>query len=300
METPAERNQRIKMYIKKKDCIIFCRVSTYGQSTKFTISLEVQEEKGNQCAAFFGLKVMGTVKIVESAYNGKACTIKRLIRENRGKNIIIYDASRFCRSVTRGRELLDIALRNKTRLFFVHEGIVWDDGTNRYNENKLINSLRAAQKESEDIGRRVHDAYVEKRRRGFFTGRVAPFGYDIQTVQDGNKLGKKLIPNEKESKVVDFITSCRTVGTSSKTLNKKMFAISGYPDPISLGFKDSKVKAIVEPLSYSEIADLLNVYEVTNRGEEWTSVSVGKVGKRVYDGEVGDVMQTIEKLAFEF
>lgn len=296
-ETPSERNMRIKASIKVKDAVIFCRVSTYNQSVKFCISLEAQEENGRKCAVLFGLKVMSTIKIVESASNGKKCTIKRLIRENRGKNIIIYDVSRFCRSVERGMSLLEYALNCKTRLFFVNEGIVWDSSTERFARDKLRARLEAAQEESANIGRRVSMAIQEKKRRGFFTGRVAPFGYTIKAVEGG----KKLFPNENETPIVDFINACRTVGRSMNSLNRKLARISRFKNsPIVLEFKDEPVKKLQEPLSYSGIADLLNDYEVFNRGNEWTSAAVKKVAEKIYKEEVGEVIVNIEKLGFDF
>ena len=99
--------QRIILTIRNKTAVVYCRVSSYGQTGQYHISFEVQEQKGNICANIFRLKVMSTVKVVESAYKGVKCTIKSLIRQNRGKNIIIYNVSRFCRNKDKGLELLN-------------------------------------------------------------------------------------------------------------------------------------------------------------------------------------------------
>lgn len=142
------------MTIISKDCAIFCRVSSSNQTGNFHISFEVQEQKGNVCAKLFHLKVKLVVKLVESAYSGTTSTIKSLINKFRGKNIIIYNVSRFCRNKKLGVKLLEYALKCNTRLFFVDEGIIWDKN-NLNNLQALKRKLELAEEESEAIGRRL-------------------------------------------------------------------------------------------------------------------------------------------------
>ena len=265
--------------ITKKNAVIFCRVSSFGQTGKYCISFEVQEHKGNVCAKLFGLKVMGVFKIVESAFQGKACTIKSLITKNRGKNIIIYNVSRFCRNVNQGLELLDYALKCNTRLFFVEEGLVWDK-----NHPGCIRVLREklylAQEESAAIGRRVKDALAEKKRRGYFTGGIPRYGFKVVDA-DG---GRRAVPDRYEQAVIKFINLCRDIGTSVRTLNEWMRNLSpNFDAPIELGYGGRKVSTLREGLTYREIADLLNDYEVTRRGNRWTASSVNTIGKRPYE-----------------
>lgn len=264
--------------ITKKDAVIFCRVSSFGQTGRFSISFEVQEHKGNVCAHLFKLRVMGVVKIVESAYQGKACTIKSLITKNRGKNIIIYNVSRFSRNVENGLELLDYALRCNTRLFFVEEGIVWDK--NHLNARRSIRDrLYLAQEESAAIGRRVKDALAEKKRRGYFTGGTPKYGF---TVVDSDG-GRRAIPERYEQSVIKFINMCRDVGTSVRTLNEWMRNLSpNFDAPIVLNHGGNRVSTLREPLTYKEIADLLNSYEVTKRGNKWKASMISSIARRDY------------------
>lgn len=255
--------------IGNKSAVIFCRVSSIMQNSPFSISFEVQEHKGQTCANMFGLRVVEIVKIVESAYDGKACTIKSLITKNKGKNIIIYNISRFARNVERGIELLDYALKCNTRLFFVEEEIVWDKNHIGC-KNKLIEKLNLAQKESEAISRRVKDAKAEKKRRGYFTGGVAKYGYKVIT----EEFGKKCVGDEYEQLVIKFINLCRTVGSRADDINFVLRQISKYNEPIILEFEDGDVNAINEPMSYSCIAQILNDYEVDRRGKRWTASNV--------------------------
>ena len=278
--------------ITKKDSVIFCRVSSYGQTGSFAISFEVQEHKGQVCAKLFGLKVMETVKIVESAYDGKACTIKSLINKYRGKNVIIYNVSRFSRNVNRGMELLDYALKCNTRLFFVEEGIIWDK-EHRDTRDQLRDRLYVAEEESRAIAKRVKDALAEKKRRGYFTGGKPKYGY---TVVDADG-GRRAIPEKYEQSVIKFVNLCREVGTSVNTLNSEMKSITeNFDSLIELGHNGKPINKIVEPLSYVTIADLLNSYGVKRRGSKWNSDNVSKIGRQDYE----NVLEGMVEMGFGF
>lgn len=271
--------QKVIISITNKNTVIFCRVSSYGQTGKFSISFEVQEHQGKICANLFNLKVMATYKVVESAYDGKSCTIKSLISKNKGKNMIVYNVSRFCRNIDRGLELLDYALKCNTRLFFVDEGIVWDKNHTHFRQ-KLRDRLYLAEEESKAIGKRVKAALAEKKRLGYFTGGTPKYGFKV--VSDFG--GKRAVPKLDEQDVIKFINLCRTVKTSVRTLNEWMRKISpSFDSPIELCFNNKTVKTIKEPLTYTDIAALLNSYGVDRRGSKWTRSSVSEIARRDYE-----------------
>ncbi len=273
--------------MKNRNTVIFCRVSSYGQTGPHCVSFDVQEHKGNVCAKAFNLKVMSVVKMVESAYKGKSCTIKSLITNNKGKNIVIYDVSRFSRNVDNGIELLHYALKCKTRLFFVSEGIVWDE--NHQDMCSLKYKLLLAQNESEAISRRVSDAKQYKSKMGFFMGGVPKYGYKVIDV-DG---GRKAVINKYEQAVIKFINLCRTEGTSVRKLNSLMKQISRFDDNIVLEFEGKDVRTLQEPLCYTYISELLNSYEVKRRNDEWKTSMVSSICKRGYVG----VLKGLSKLS---
>jgi DNA invertase Pin-like site-specific DNA recombinase len=269
----------IKETITNRNTIIFCRVSSYGQTGPYCVSFDLQEHKGYVCSRLFALKVMGVTKVVESAYQGKTCTIKSLITLNKGKNIIIYNVSRFSRNVTNGLELLDYALKCNTRLFFVEEGIVWDKN-NTNNRNQLQNKLYLAQEESRAIGRRVKDALALKKRQGYFTGGIPKYGYKVVDSVGG----RRAIPDKYEQAVIKFINLCRTVGTSVRTLNEWMRILSPtFDDLIELEYDGRAVRTLQEPLSYEGIADLLNEYNVTKRNRQWSKSMVSAICRQDYE-----------------
>lgn len=281
--------QEIRNRISKKEVIIFCRVSSFGQTGNMHISFEVQEEKGKNCADLFGLKIYLIVKVVESAYQGDKCTLKSLITKNRGKNIILYNVSRFCRNVNKGRELLKLALQYNVRLIFVQEGIVWDKQNHNWNE--IRQHLAFCEEESRQLGKRVSDALREKRKRGFFTGGTPGYGYT--TEQHFN--GKKLIPEENEQEVITFINMCKETGTTIISLNKQMKKISeDYDSPILIFMDDKPTRYLEEPLSNSNIADLLNEYGVPKRNGTWSADAVGSISRRKYN----QVIEGVEHIGF--
>ena len=203
----------------------------------------------------------------------------------------MYDISRFCRDVDHGTELLEYALKCNTRLFFVSEGIVWDRN-NTGNHDAIMDGLRAAERESAQIGRRVSDALQERKKLGYFIGGVPKYGFKV-VQSDG---GKRAVPDTYEQLVIKFINMCRTPGMTVFTLNKWMFKISpnygpaiggrrlqNDKDPIVLEYGEEVVEALKEPLTYSCIADLLNDYSVTKRENKWSCGMVGSICKKPYD-----------------
>lgn len=264
--------------ISNKKTAIFCRVSTLGQSGPTTISFSVQENKGRVCAGVFKLKVICVIMVVESAYDGKASSLKSLIHKYRGGNVIIYDVSRFCRNVDTGLELLNYALNCRTRLFFVNEGIVWDKN-NMGNRDRLVYELRMAERESAQIGKRVSDALREKKRLGYFTGGVPRYGYKVVDAEGG----RRAVPDEEEQMVLKFINMCRTPQTSVKTLNKWVFQLSQDRQPIVLENGERANKKLEESLSYVCISNLLNSYGIDKRGRIWSSSKVSNVCKYPYE-----------------
>jgi len=282
--------------IERKDAIIFCRVSSIGQTGSMHISFEVQERQGNNCANYFSLKVYSVIKVVESAYDGKKSTIKSLINKSRGKNIIIYNVSRFSRNKNSGVSLLYHALKNKVRFFFVEEGIIWDEN-HRDNLQKITRKLEYSEEESRQLGKRIKDALAEKKRRGYFTGSIAKYGYKTVSYLEG----KKLINEDYEQEVIKFINMCKTVGTKILDLNKQMRIISpDYDEPILFFYNDIAVLELKDPLTNVNIASLLNSYNVTKRGNNWNSSSVSSISRQDYRENYNVVVENLENIGFGF
>ena len=292
-EMKVNVNLMIQLLSGKK-AVIFCRVSSIGQTGQFAISFEVQEEKGYICSRLFNLKVMGVMKVVESAYDGKSCTLKSLIRKNRGGNIIIYNVSRFCRNVAHGISLLEYALKNNTRLIFVEEGFIWDHQHQNF-RRQILRKLEEAQQESINIGNRVRAALQKKKQNGYFTGGTPKYGYSV--VEAG--AGKKAVEEEYEQSVIEFIEKCKTVGTTVRSLNTHMSYISpDFDVPIELFADGVPVGSIRAPMSNPDIAELLNAYGVTKRGSRWNASKVSSITRRNHQEAMDSVVSEFEQIGF--
>ena len=87
--------------------------------------------------------------------------------------------------------------------------------------------------------------------------------------------------NLEEKKVIDFICQARD-GKSKKMLNIKLKKINSDFPPIHFWDVDGmEIDEFSKPstLTFKEISDLLNQYEITKRDKQWSACSV----KRVYD-----------------
>lgn len=290
---PALNIQKIAQSITNKVALIFCRVSSIGQTGFGHVSFEVQEAKGVACAMLFKLKVMTVIKIVESAYNLKKNqkpTIETMIGKYSGKNIIIYNVSRFSRSEREGKRLLDYAIKRNTRLFFVDEGLIWDRN-NQHNRQAILHRLMLSQEESRAISSRVSAALFLRKQQGFHIGGKPKYGYKVVEA-DG---GKKAVADQYEQAVITFINMCRQVGTTLRAINQWMEQLTDDFEPIELGHNQ---RSIVEPLTYQNIADLLNDYGVLRRGSRWTGASVSEIAKRDYENVLENLVQLTMKTGF--
>ena len=294
---PVLNIEKIAQSIINKIAVIFCRVSSIGQTGFGHVSLEVQEAKGVACAVLFKLKIMSVIKIVESAYTlkkNKRSTIHSLIGKYSGKNIILYNVSRFSRNEAQGRELLDYALKRNTRLFFTEEGLIWDRH-NLHNRQAILRKLMLAHEESRAIAARVSAALFLRKQQGFHTGGKPKYGYKVVEA-DG---GKKAVPEQREQAVITFINMCREIGTSLRALNQWMETLADDPngyEPLELG---DNQRTIREPLSYQNIADLLNDYGITKRGSRWTAASVADIAKRDYENVLETLAGMTMKTGFQ-
>ena len=85
---------------------------------------------------------------------------------------------------------------------------------------------------------------------------------------------------------IDFINQARN-GTSCKLLNTKLKKIIPNADPIEFYDADgvTKIKYFNKSntLSFGEIADILNDYDIRKRGKYWTASSVNGIFNKSND-----------------
>lgn len=182
--------------------------------------------------------------------------------------LVVYNVSRFSRNVSKGIALANRMSDGNLILISATEMLDITTPSGQYN---FITLLNAAEHESKMIGKRVSDALKKTKEDGNDLG-VAPFGFKAVEV-DGRR---KFVEDLKESTIIQFIAKCRTVGTTVEDLNKSLMMIADEQDFAPLILSRDKDK-IISPLSYSNIASILNEYHIKKRGKRWKKEAVSRI-----------------------
>ncbi len=214
----------------------YVRVSTKEQ-VESGLGIEAQIKK---IKAYCGLYELELVDIlIDEGYSGKTLdrpALKKLIeRLEKGEadGVVIAKLDRLTRSVADMGVLLERVF-NEKQLFSVSENVDTRTPSGRLVLNVLIS---VAQWERETIVERTKDALRAKRARGEKTGGDVPFGYDEK---DG-----KLIPNEKEQRIIDLIKRLRNKGYGLKRI-AKFLNENGFRTKKGKAFTHIQVKRILE------------------------------------------------------
>lgn len=273
--------------------IAYCRVSTDKQMLG-GLSLSEQRNRINKYANKYGLKIAFTLS--ESKSGRRNNTIMEHSK-SKVKHIIVTDVSRFCRDVDTGLLRIQELVKNDKTVHFIEEDIAVDkhNFTNKIGNvyKKLLSALSKAEEESIRIGMRISNIKRFKKRRGEFIGGRLPFGLDTfeyPYVDDegNNKLVKKYKLNSYEISVIEFIEKCNSFHYTGNDLTKLMRQISKHQDPIELVHEcrdkddynygyDIIADVNTEPMSFTDIAKLLNIYEVTYRGTLFTPSIIRRI-----------------------
>jgi DNA invertase Pin-like site-specific DNA recombinase len=255
----------------KDKTYIYCRVSTKGQATQDKFSIDVQRDICLKYAQKKNLFVDGIFQEIgsafQSSYEKNQVKLTSLIKK-RNCNIIIMNVDRFCRNINNGKEMIHRIVKNKNRLIFVENKIILDKNIN----SEFETLLGSAEGESRKISDRIRLTNEYKRKNGIHIGGVAKYGFEIVKSNKGNVLSS--IPNEQN--IIDLIKCMRVPNTPMKDINALLGKLYHGNDFIGLDLS-TNCDRISEPLSYKNIADILNDYDIKKRQNIWTASSVSAV-----------------------
>jgi len=246
-------------------CVVYNRLSL---STVDNSSLLRQEHFCTKYASGAKLKVSEIHKEVCSAYKKKPNVLNSLVQRN-NLYLIVYNVSRFSRSLKLGLEMLSTLFTNGGKVYFVDEGVEYAHDSDL---DKLKIFLLKAELESDVISHRVKSSKKYLREKGKYSGGSIPFGYTIDK-------DNVIIPDLSESSIIKFIKECGCKRVIASRLNNIMRKIMMELFPnvkytsIILYNVDGKSRRI-NKLSYANIADLLNSYDIKKRGCSWKSYTV--------------------------
>ena len=276
------------------NAIIFVRSSTNQQED----SCGIQIEKCKQYCDKINLVVKqtdiykfdGHSAFKDSAY--KLPILEIIAKpENANKHLVFNDPSRLSRNVQFAFDILHDCEKQNIKLHSVREEQVFDL-KDKKQKIELLVSIEDAQKESETISRRIIESNDIQRDNGGHFGKV-PFGkekyIEHKETIPGNIINVRKIRNlpeeHVETRVIRLIKILRgnCVNTTVKDFlslfnslheHKVQYGSEEEPFCNSVTWVNFVDKDLEIPSSYSDITQLLNDWDILNRGRKWTTNSI--------------------------
>lgn len=189
------------------------------------------------------------------------------IQPNQFDKLIIYSYDRFSRNVIDGIEMMQVLEKNNIALESVNDNIDYSTPQGR---KLVVERFALSQYESDLISHRVKSANNYKRCFGLYIGNV-PFGKKLEPIQR-----KKLINDNEEQKVINFIKCAKQGGYTSEELTNIIKSMTDIKEDDIVGSFDHKNRLIdpSEPMSNCDIASILNDFNIKKRKRMWTPGSV--------------------------
>lgn len=263
---------------------IYTRVSSSSQdnNSNGNISLRVQQEMCKEYADRKSYDISIIKSDVVSARSmskqkGLNSLVKHIINRKSPSVLLVSNASRFSRCTLEGLQLLERLRKSQCTVIFVQERLEYNSVSDKQSMRFLLSN---SEFESDMISQRVRASFQLKKSLGSKLG-VAPYGYTAVRSDDGIR---SFVRNEEEQKVITFICEAHKCQLSSDELTELMSDIKGEDvDPILFYDDDDDIVQTVSNIPHSNIAQLLNDYDVTKRGKEWTPSMVNYIIKQNQD-----------------
>lgn len=259
--------------------ILYTRVSSHSQGQE---GLQIQIQLCLDYLNSNGIKISGSFQEISSAFNGKQTILRNVLENNLNCTLYVLNVSRFSRNIVNAINFLNIAKQRLINVHFIEENL---DSNNVTHHHTIRIKLSEAQLESENTSRRVSNSYKVLKAKGHKFGR-AKYGYSA-SVNPKTKL-RKFILNKRERYIMDFISQARD-GNSCKILNNKLKKIVPNADPINFYDTDGVTKigyfTKANTLTFEEIANILNDYDILKRGKFWTASSVNGIYRKYHNLE---------------
>ena len=277
----SQSNQQVIAYI---------RVSSKPQSKVLEghLGTQVQVKECKRYARKNGLIITKYIKEVSSARHMRnQKSLIKLISKYQNAIIIVFNISRFSRNTSDGCLLLE--QMNQKDLHLVSATEAFDSRTIA-GKHAIRTLLSTAELESDTISNRVKQSVQYRKSLGGYVG-SAPYGYRLKNTRvrcptNNVKVQvKRLVLDKHESNVKRFIRYARNGNISAADLSKHMYKIvEDRADRVPIVIEDVHSNRTFDHLKrkrlpFSDIAFLLNEYNVTKQGDLWTKKTV----KYVYD-----------------
>ncbi len=269
--------------------IIYARVSSKQQKGGFSLSFQVQECKRAQACERAG-STRRIVTEVHSAFRQVPPKLKP-ITEEKNVRVIFYAVDRFLRDEKLGTELATKMLENGCELVFTREKLVLTYGKRgrvpRKEWNTFLEHLRQGEAESRAISERVKGSIRYLKENGYVSGAV-PYGFLAEEIPDEKR--QRLVENDSENGVLDFIGLCARKGSSVLEINQALcsFAPIAAEDPLVVMYEEKAVESLKYRFTYQEIAELLELYGSDCRGVKWSAEKVKSLYTKLLNGKYAE------------
>ena len=190
---------------------------------------------------------------------------------------MVFNISRFSRNTSQALEWVDKFKSNHINIIFMEENIHLNSFIDMH---RLRLGLSQSELESNQISHRIKSTNNLLKSKGWKFGRES-FGYK-SCRQKGIR---KFQINKEEQMIMDFIIGSRK-GVNCKQINTLLNKIIPN-NKIPIKYYDSdditEIESFSKPnmLTFTEIADILNDYNIKNRSREWNSGMVSRIYKNV-------------------
>jgi DNA invertase Pin-like site-specific DNA recombinase len=263
----------------------YARVSTPKQSGDEKLSLEAQLAK---MAESIDCKPVQVVQEIGSAYNSKSqFLLDSLIRNMKRNSLLyVYSFDRFSRNLEKAKAWIEVLKKKNCTVCSVTEP-----------NTDVLEAIQKAQEVARQIGEKSQSVAKMRKEWGSHDG-VPPYGFikEAEVVVKGHKRIKifRLKEVKKQQEVIQFIVHMRRGGVSSMLLNQKFKQIVGEQfgkeaekEFVELSFyqNDRKTDQLAsvfdesfQPLSFSNIAEILNDYDIPYlNSKKWSAKTVKQV-----------------------
>ena len=186
----------------RKRCAVYTRKSTDEGLDQEYNSIDAQRDAGHAYIA--SQRHEGWIPVGDdyddpafSGGNMERPALKRLLADIEASKIdivVVYKIDRLTRSLTDFSRMVEVFERQGVSFVSVTQAFNTTSSMGRLTLNVL---LSFAQFEREVTGERIRDKIAAAKRKGMWMGGIPPLGYDV--------VNRKLVPNEKETKIVRYI-----------------------------------------------------------------------------------------------
>ena len=262
--------------------IIYARISSQYQAEYNGQHFSI-ENQINKCTEycqnnnFLITNIFSEVVSAKDIY--KQTALMNILNSNSNCNIIFYNITRFSRNTQQALHFVNQCKSSNINLHFVEENLQLDHFADMH---RLRLGLSQAELESNQTSHRIKSNNRLLKSKGWKFGR-ATYGYESYK----SKGIRKFKINKKEKLVMEFIVGAKK-GVSCKQLNKLLNKIiPNNKEPIQYYDADdeTEIENFSKPnmLTYVDIANLLNDYNIKNRITEWTPAMVARIYKNTFN-----------------